>query len=109
LFVSLILSERYYDQNTITFREGDLALLLQQNVRRARTKKLPSPRTGTYVYIVVEVTDLNCITFRYEDTQLQGAEQQTSALHSIPNRRVTRDVVGSEPGVHRHRLHNHEL
>jgi hypothetical protein len=38
------ISKKYYDQteNTVNFREGGLVLLLQQNVRRCRSKKLSS-------------------------------------------------------------------
>jgi hypothetical protein len=55
------MSKRYYDQkeNTVTFREGDLVLLLQQQVIRGRSKKLSSPWIGPYTE--VEVTDVYCV------------------------------------------------
>jgi hypothetical protein len=67
-------TKRYYDQkeNTATFREGDLVLLLQQHVRRGRSKKLPSPWIGPYT--VVEVTGVNCI--------LRSGTKRTFKVHS---------------------------
>jgi hypothetical protein len=61
LITSKEMTKIYYDQkeNKVTFREGDLVLLLQQHVRRGRSKKLPSPCIGPYT--VVEVTGANCV------------------------------------------------
>ncbi|PNF23780.1 hypothetical protein B7P43_G16801 [Cryptotermes secundus] len=68
-------SKRYYDQkeNTVTFREGDLVLLLQQHVRRGRSKKLSSPWIGPYT--VVEVTGVNCVL-------RSGTKRRTFKVHS---------------------------
>jgi hypothetical protein len=69
------IAKKYYDQkeNTIKFREGDLVLLLQQNVRRGRSKKLSSPWIGPY--IVVEVSGVNCIL-------RSGTKRRTFKVHS---------------------------
>jgi hypothetical protein len=69
------ISKKYYDQkqNTVKFREGDLVLLLQQNVRRDRSKKLSSPWIGPYT--VLEVSGVNCIL-------RSGTKRRTFKVHS---------------------------
>jgi hypothetical protein len=102
-------SKRYYDQkeNTVTFREGDLVLLLQKksdevalrNFLLRRRDHTPWSSHGPKLLI----------THRYKETNLQGAQQQTEALHLIPDRQATRVIVGFARDVRRRRLHSQEL
>jgi hypothetical protein len=75
LIFSKEVSERHYDQkdNTVTFREGDRVLLLQQRVSRGRSEKLSSPWIGPYT--VVEVTGVNCVL-------RSGTDRRTFKVHT---------------------------
>jgi hypothetical protein len=68
-------SERYYDQkeNTVTFREGDRVLLLQQHARRGGSEKLSSPWRGPDT--VVENKGLICVL-------RSGTKRRTFKVHS---------------------------
>jgi hypothetical protein len=57
----------------VTIREGDLVLLLQQHVRRDRSKKLSSPWIGPYT--VVEIIGVNCVL-------RSGTKGRTFKVHS---------------------------
>jgi hypothetical protein len=61
------------DGENVTFREGDLVLLLQRNIRRCRSKKLSSPWIGPYT--VVEITGVNRVL-------RSGTKIRTFKLHS---------------------------
>jgi hypothetical protein len=68
-------TKRYYGEkeNAVTFREGDLVLLLQEHVRRGRSKNLSSPWIGPYT--VVEVAGVNCVL-------RSGTKKRTFKVHS---------------------------
>jgi hypothetical protein len=55
------ISKKYCDQteNTVTFREGDIVLVLQQNARTGGSERLSSPSIDPYT--VVQVLGVNCV------------------------------------------------
>jgi hypothetical protein len=67
-------SRKHYDQmeNAVTFREGELALLLQRNIVRCCSKKTFFPVDGT-IHRGRSNRRKSCITLRYKNTYLQGA------------------------------------
>jgi hypothetical protein len=107
-------TKRYHDQkeDAVTYREDDLVLLLQQRVRRACSEKTFFSVDRT-IYRGRSQRSKLCITLRHEKSNLQGAQQQTSAFHLISDRHATRGVVGFERDVHRRHfrrmLHSQEL